>query len=177
MVKYSVLSFIFIVFSCNCYQGNYNEFGRRREKFKFDNEEIYTESYLNLFDTTIVYKNTGYLYANKYWEAENNTYLKFYSNNKVGQYYDVKEINNNTFDPRNSTMGYCYQDKSGKYYIKLWAMGECNYMILKYLYLKKENNKIYLYDCLNSKKNSSSVKIFEPVFLSSDYIKNRKPDW
>jgi hypothetical protein len=177
MVKYSVLSFIFIVLSCNCNKGYFNEFGRKRDNFNFNNEEIFTNNYLNIYDTTIIYIKKGYLFANKYFHNEdNNTYLKFYSNNKVGKFYNINELSFETFDPKKSSMGFCFQDINNKNYIQFWVNGECNYMIKRYLFLRKARNQIYLYDCLNSKKDSI-IEIYESVTLKSDFLKNRKPDW
>jgi len=176
MVKYCLFFLLVIFLSCNCYKGNHNEYGFKRDDFKFKENQIFTYSYLNFFDTSIVYKKTGYFYGKNYFEFDKNTYLRFYSSNKVSKFYNINHICDETFDPEKSSMGYCYQDVNGKWFLQFWVNGECNYLVKRYLYLKKTNDQIHLYDVLNSKKDSI-IDVYVPVNVESSFLSKSKPDW
>ena len=187
-MKYKLYKNIFLLCSLSvlliscCYNGLYSKNGHCRKKihdYKLKNTKI------DNIDTLAVYKEKINFAINsitkEYVFFEKNddnsypyvSYLKFYSNNKVGIFSiaksDTLKLTREYFNPSKATMGY-YFIEGNKMKIKFSIVFYCIYQILR---KKATINK----DSITTLQSGHSGTIYEKLNIPIAYLENWKPDW
>jgi hypothetical protein len=187
-MKYKLYKNIFLLFSLTflfiscCYNGLYSKNGSSRRKindYKLKNEKI------DNIDTLAVYKEKINFAINtitkEYVFFEKNddnsypyvSYLKFYSNNKIGIFRiaksDTLKLTREHFDPSRATMGY-YFIEGNKMKIKFSIVFQCSHQILRE---KGTINK----DSITTIQSGHSGTIYVKRNIPRAYLENWKPDW
>ena len=187
-MKYKLYKNIFLLCSLSvlliscCYNGLYSKNGHCRKKihdYKLKNTKI------DNIDTLAVYKEKINFAINsitkEYVFFEKNddnsypyvSYLKFYSNNKVGIFSiaksDTLKLTREYFNPSKATMGY-YFIEGNKMKIKFSIVFQCSHQILR---KKATINK----DSITTLQSGHSGTIYEKLNIPIAYLENWKPDW
>lgn len=185
MVKraYTLVSLVIlstVITSC-CYNGIVSEYGLPRRKipnYNYQHKRIYE------IDTTIVYKlDAVFIFSSslkkitRYDKEDENTYpyvsyLKYYSNGKVGLFVIEKNkaIVRDDFNTQKAKMGYFSEYEPGKIKQRISTIGDCSlYISERKGYI--ENDSIVLYD-----KNDFG-HVYKKANIPSEYLKDWKPDW
>ena len=187
-MKYKLYKNIFLLFvlsllliSC-CYNGLYSKNGLCRRKindYKLKNAKI------DNIDTLAVYKEKINFSINTttkeyffFEKSDDNSYpyvsyLKFYSNNKIGVFRiaksDTLKLTREHFDPSRATMGY-YFIEGDKMKIKFSIVFQCIHQILRE---KGTINK----DSIKTFLSGHSGRIYVKHNIPKAYLENWKPDW
>ncbi|SDY21799.1 hypothetical protein SAMN05444397_10172 [Flavobacterium aquidurense] len=174
-------SLSFLVISC-CYNGLYSKNGSSRRKI---NDYKHKNAKIDNIDTLAVYKekinfainniSKEYVFFEK--NDENSypfvSYLKFYSNNKVGIFSihksDTLKLTRAHFNPSKATMGY-YFIEGNKMKIKFSIVFQCSHQILRE---KATINK----DSITTLQSGHSGTIYVKRNIPIAYLENWKPDW
>lgn len=169
---------IVLLESC-CYSGITSEYGLPRKIIS-----KYNKNTIVNIDTMAVYKYYAYFKYSKsdtkimYYNKEENSkypyisYLKYYSNGKVGLFVIPKTevLNRELFNPKRAKMGYYYQYNTDNIRQKISTIGDCSlYISEKEGYVKGDS--IVLFD----KYGHSSV--YKKINISEENILNWNPDW
>ncbi|HUH35368.1 MAG TPA: hypothetical protein VL022_06000 [Moheibacter sp.] len=170
--KLIVLAFFISGAMISC--SSLNEFGQRRNKFSIEkikpntNEEVYA-----LIDTAQLYQlvsiesSFGPVTIEKV--KNNPSYLKFYSNGRVGEFENIDFNNVETLNPKRAK-SHLYRLKKGKLilqsYFKNPQCGEC---FVKQTIVKNTDSQIFIL-------SENYKKIYVKVEIPKAYLKYQ-PDW
>ncbi|MFC6877726.1 hypothetical protein ACFQZF_08255 [Flavobacterium myungsuense] len=183
-----LLFILFLLMVSCCYKGLYSKNGVCRRKI---NDYKYKNSTIDNIDTLAVYKEQinfaknsitkEYVYFEK---IDDNSYpyvsyLKFYSNNKVGIFNiaksDTLKLTREHFDPSKASMGY-YLIEGNKVKMKFSIVFQCSHQILRE---KGTINKdsITALQSLTALQSGYSGTIYVKRDIPKTYLENWKPDW
>ncbi len=172
--KFLIIPFCILFYSCS----HLNEFGARRNSFSFEKiKPKVSDEVFKIIDTTKLYKVEYAEHINDTivrLESEKNyktnqTYLKFYSNGRVGEFRNVDLNNPETLNPKRAE-SFLYSFKKGKLimqvYFKHPQCGEC---FVKKEIIKTSENQIVAI-------NGDFKYTFTKIDIPENYL-TYKPDW
>ena len=164
----------FVVISCS----HLNEFGVRRNNFSFEkikpyeNDEVY-----KIIDTTKLYKLVSienFMDESIKMKSDeiiksNPSYLKFYSNGKVGRFENIDIKNIETLNPKKAE-SYLYRFKNNKFIVqKYFKHPQCGECFIKELVTRNAENQITL-------SSDNFLYTYEKIEIPLTFLKY-SPDW
>ena len=169
----------FILLKSCCYSGIVSEYGLPRKAIS-----KYNKSSIMNIDTMSVYPHCAYFTYSKsdrkitdYNKEENSkypyiSYLKYYSNGKVGLFVISKTeiLNRDAFNPKRAKMGYYYQYNTNNIRQKISTIGDCTlYISERQGYVKGDS--IVLFD------KYGHGNVYKKYNIPKKELSNWNPDW
>jgi hypothetical protein len=181
VIKGILYIFLLSTFLGCCYNGKVSEYGLPRKEIRRLKPSI---TYVKI-DTLSLYKAVISFHFNNlsneytYFEKNDNnsysytSYLKFYPEGKVGLFIipkaDTLQLERYLFNPSRAKMGY-YWIEGASIRTRISTIGDCS------LYISNKKGTIKG-DSINLQDNTHHGNIYIKKQVSSELLKNWKPDW
>lgn len=181
MVRNIIFVVIFMIITGCCYSGKVSKYGLPRKEIK----KINGVSDYSKIDTTSIYKLEIDFAYNKlekeyvyYEKSDNNTYpyssfLKFYSNGKLGLFVipkeEISKLNREHFNPERAKMGY-YFVSGNLIKTRISTIGDSG------LYISNKNGFIQN-DSITIQDKNNYGGVYVKKIIDKNLLKIWKPDW
>lgn len=162
----SIISFLFI--SCLAYK---NEYGQKRFRYnRFTIEANTNNNVYQLIDTTKIYEVISIEEINykKKLGIVNKSYLKFYANGRLGEFYGYNKNDINSLNPKKARMA-LYNYKDNKLIIQFYFYYPQGDGLRKEMFHKFERDTLELI-------SENYLSKYKMIPLSKEFL-IFKPDW